>query len=168
MNPNDDRIKLPVILRMKDGRELYGDVLVNLGGALDRTLNNETRFINFLGSDQVEKLVAKDAILEAEARKATKAKPLPTEVKVDESDPYVVLGLEKDADDQQIRTAFLERAKEYHADRFASVALPREISDYANSMSRRINEAYAVLMAGKQSTDESQTIHQAPPQQQAG
>ena len=167
MSPNDDRIKLPVILRMKDGRELYGDVLVNLGGALDRTLNNETRFINFLGADQVEKMLAKDAILEAEPRKATKAKPLPTEMNVETSDPYALLGVAKDANDQEIRSAFLERAKEYHADRFASVNLPREISDYANSMSRRINEAYAILMAGKQVSDDP-VIEQEPPQQQAG
>jgi len=170
MNENDERIKLPVILRMKDQRELHGDILVNLGGALDRTLNNETKFISFLGADQTEKMIAKDGILEVEARKATKSRALPSEGKVDSSDPYVLLGLEKTATDEQIRAAFLERAKEYHADRFASVNLPREIADYANAMSKRINEAYAILMAGKQvepaAVAQQQT--QAPLHQQAG
>jgi curved DNA-binding protein CbpA len=60
-----------------------------------------------------------------------------------------VLKIARTATDSEIREAYLARAKSYHADRFANIDLPLEVQEYTNSMSRRINEAYAILNAGK-------------------
>jgi curved DNA-binding protein CbpA len=57
-------------------------------------------------------------------------------------DPFSVLHLDRDADAEQARRAFVELSKVYHPDRFATVELPPEVSHYLAAMARRINVAY--------------------------
>ena len=149
MDDDRNRLLLPVCIQMNDGRELNGELVVNIGGVLERTLNSDAKFILFRDLNGSEYFIAKTGILECQARKATKAVGLPAAKVQESSDPYTLLGIAKTATDEQIRAAFLERSKDYHSDRFASVSLPREVAEYTDSMSRRINEAYALLMQGK-------------------
>ncbi len=149
MDNNDNRVKLPVTLALQDGRDLIGSLVVNIGGTLERTLNSENKFILFADIEGMERMIAKSAIVEVSARQTAKVVKLPTEAKVDDTDPYELLKIEKTATDQEIRDAWHARARAYHADKFANVDLPPEVAAYTNAMSRRINEAYAVLNAGK-------------------
>ncbi len=142
---DSDRLTLPVTLTMMDGRHLVGDFVVNLGGTVERTINNDMRFVRFCDMNGNERLISKDSIAEVEERKTAKIISLPTEGRLDGTDPYAVLEIERTATDGEIREAYLRRAKSYHADRFANVELPREVAQYTDSMSRRINEAYAIL-----------------------
>jgi len=57
-------------------------------------------------------------------------------------DPHQVLGVEKGAGAEAIRTAYRALAKKYHPDRFQNMDLPREMLDYAAAMLVRINLAY--------------------------
>ncbi len=146
---DQNKLALPITLTMMDGRTLMGDLMVNIGGTIERTLNSEMRFIVFRDLDQSQRFIAKDGILDAQERKTAKVVDLPTEGKMDGTDPYTVLKIARTATDSEIREAYLARAKSYHADRFANIDLPLEVQEYTNSMSRRINEAYAILNAGK-------------------
>jgi len=144
-----NKLALPISLSMMDGRTLVGELIVNIGGTIERTLNNDMRFILFRDLDQSERMIAKSGILDAQERQTTKVVDLPTEGKMDGTDPYTVLRIARTATDDEIREAYLAQAKAYHADRFANIGLPVEVQEYTNSMSRRINEAYAILNAGK-------------------
>jgi len=152
MSEYDDRLKLPVTLLLGDGRELLGDVIVSVGGTLERTLNSEAKFILFGDLARSERMIAKSAIVEVSERKTAKVVNLPTQAKVDGADPYELLEIEKTATDAEIRDAWHARARLYHADKFANVELPPEVAAYTNSMSLRINEAHAVLTAGSKET----------------
>lgn len=145
---DDDRLKLPVTLTMADGRHLIGDLVVNLGGTLERTLNNDSKYVLFRDMDTSERMIAKTAIIEVQSRKKVKIVDLPQVDRMAGGDPYSVLGIDQNASDQEIRSAYLLLAKAYHADRFAKTPLPREVAEYTNSMSQRINEAYSILTAG--------------------
>ncbi|MGI9356282.1 MAG: J domain-containing protein [Rhizobiaceae bacterium] len=149
MDDYDNRLKLPISLSLNDGREFLGDLIVSVGGTVERTLNSEAKFILFGDLDGTERMIAKSVIVEVSARKTAKIVKLPTEAKVDDSDPYELLGIEKTATDSEIKEAWHARARAYHADKFANVEMPPEVAAYTNAMSRRINEAYAVLTAGK-------------------
>ncbi len=159
MNDENDRLRLPITILMNDGRERAGDLIVNLGGTLERTLNSDAKFILFSGVDQVEMLISKSAITEVQQRKATKPVALPDGEKANQSSPYALLGIPNTATDAEIREAYLLKAKAYHADRFANIDMPKEVQDYTNSMSRRINEAYALLAPKK---DDEQDIINRP------
>ena len=153
MSDYDDRLKLPVTLSLNDGRELLGDVIVSVGGTLERTLNNETRFILFGDLARNERMIAKSSIVEVSERQTAKVVKLPTQASVEGADPYELLGIEETATEAEIREAWHARARRYHADKFANVELPPEVAAYTNSMSLRINEAYAMLTAGKKNAD---------------
>ena len=69
------------------------------------------------------------------------------------NDPYVVLGVSRDATEQQIKDAYRELAKKYHPDNFAD----NPLSDLAEDKMKEINEAYdakgAAAAAQKAATD---------------
>ena len=74
---------------------------------------------------------------------AVKAK-LTTEVaRLDECDAFGVLGLDYDADSQQVRAAFLALTKSFHPNRFAR--RDHEVSRLANELFMRVKEAYSAL-----------------------
>ena len=57
-------------------------------------------------------------------------------------DPYKVLGVSRDATDDEIKKAYRELAKKYHPDNYANT----EFSDIANEKMQQINEAYDEIL----------------------
>ena len=57
-------------------------------------------------------------------------------------DPYSVLGIEKNATDEQVKEAYRELARKYHPDRYAD----NPLSDLAKEKMQEINEAYDQIM----------------------
>lgn len=58
------------------------------------------------------------------------------------NDPYSVLGVDRNATDDQIKSAYRELAKKYHPDNYSDSPL----SDLANEKMKEINEAYDTIM----------------------
>ena len=58
-------------------------------------------------------------------------------------DPYSVLGVGRDATDDQIKTAYRELARKYHPDHYDG----NPLSDLAQEKMKEINEAYDQIMA---------------------
>jgi DnaJ-domain-containing protein 1 len=55
-------------------------------------------------------------------------------------DPYVLLGVARDASNEALEQAYRRRMSEYHPDRVASAA--KEIRDMADKRAGEINQAY--------------------------
>ncbi len=66
------------------------------------------------------------------------------------NDPYEVLGVSKDASQDEIKSAYRKLAKQYHPDRYVG----NPLADLAAEKFKEINEAYETLTGenGKQST----------------
>ena len=60
----------------------------------------------------------------------------------DKADPYVILGLERTASDDEIKSAYRKLIKEHHPDLLASQGLPDEFIEMANEKLSVINVAY--------------------------
>ncbi len=57
-------------------------------------------------------------------------------------DPYSILGVSKDASDEEVKNAYRELARKYHPDNYAD----NPLSDLASEKMKEINEAYDEIM----------------------
>ncbi|MEZ5758416.1 MAG: TerB family tellurite resistance protein [Emcibacteraceae bacterium] len=60
----------------------------------------------------------------------------------DQSDPYKVLGLNQDATEREIKSAYRKLIKENHPDLLMAQGVPKELIDVANEKLAAINNAY--------------------------
>ena len=60
----------------------------------------------------------------------------------DKSNPYVILGVARDATDDDIKSAYRKLVRENHPDRLVAQGLPQEFVDLANESLATINAAY--------------------------
>jgi len=60
-------------------------------------------------------------------------------------DPYSVLGVSKNATDEEIKNAYRELARKYHPDNYTD----NPLSDLAGEKMKEINEAYDAIMNGR-------------------
>lgn len=66
-------------------------------------------------------------------------------------DPYAVLGVGKDATDEQIKSAYRELARKYHPDNYAD----NPLSDLAGEKMKEINDAYDAIMNSRRTNKNS-------------
>jgi len=59
-----------------------------------------------------------------------------------EDDPYAILGVAHDADEESLRRAYRELVREHHPDRLMAQGLPEEFVSLANEKLARINRAW--------------------------
>lgn len=84
------------------------------------------------------------------------------------TDLYLILGVEPSASSDEIRTAYMARARILHPDRFDQINQPQDWKN-ANDMMAELNEAYSILknpnsrVAYDQLRENGQSRHQAPP-----
>ena len=62
-----------------------------------------------------------------------------------EDDPFIILGVERDADWETIRKAHRSLVREHHPDQLASLGLPDELMALADKQLARINAAFSRL-----------------------
>lgn len=67
----------------------------------------------------------------------------------DPEDPYLVLGVARDASDAEVRAAFRRLAAVHHPDRVAGRGLPHELEAMASARMAAINAAYDRLRAAR-------------------
>ncbi|NKB50873.1 MAG: DnaJ domain-containing protein [Rhizobiaceae bacterium] len=168
MNNDNNRLNLPVFLTLQDGRELTVDLIVNLGGAIDRTMNNDARFVLIGDADGSERLIAKSIITEIrdakKSRQASNASPVAATATTAATaatavaapgivpeifDPHQALGVSPMAGADEIRNAFVEQAQAYNPDRLAHIDLPADVTEFCANRYQQISKAYATLTEGQ-------------------
>jgi DnaJ-domain-containing protein 1 len=134
-------------LTLIDGKNLIASVKLPLSGKLADAFNSAETFIDIISGDGTQQVINKTTIARVEAADPPKAGLNQQRRSADKSgfNPYAVLGVEKSATAEDIRSAFVTLVKTYHPDRFASLDLPQEMKDYAAAMQARINMAYQQL-----------------------
>ena len=63
----------------------------------------------------------------------------------DAPDPYGILGVDRNASDEEIRKAYREKAKELHPDILRAQGLPEELMARANEQMAKLNDAWSEI-----------------------
>lgn len=150
--------RVPVVISMVGGETMSGSIRLPLSNKLVDAINGKEPFIDFCSIDGAQYFLAKHSVRSVEAIQAPQANQLNRPERIDAAfDPYQILGLPKGASEASIKQAYHQLARSYHPDRFASIDLPREMSDYATAMLARINLAYQQLRGPADRTTASTT-----------
>jgi hypothetical protein len=131
------------VITLADGRELKGKFNVPPGRTLTEMLSGASNFMEFepFGGDLM--LIAKSAMQTVKPINVPNAPNLSAGTReTDAFDPYAILRIDRDAGAEDVRKAFLDLAKTYHPDKYATVELPAEVRAHLAAMSRRVNAAH--------------------------
>ncbi len=136
---------ISVALSLTDGSELKGRIAVTQGRSLTDVLNGTTPFIEFEAFDGPRQYLAKHAIAGVRLISPGRGQTLARMRDNDGFDPHAILGLPLGAPYEDVRGAYLRKAKTYHPDRYANADLPEEVRSYIEGMARRVNAAFSAL-----------------------
>ena len=144
-----ERATTAVEVMLEDGETVHGRLHFPASRTLGDELNHASGFLDFEVQDGDRFYLAKRAIHLVRPRMIPRADHLSrAQLKSELFNPWTVLGIAETASKDEIREAYHRLVKQYHPDRFANMELPREVKEYLNAMSRRINAAYSSLMGG--------------------
>jgi hypothetical protein len=138
-------IRALVAMTFTDGRTDMVSVRLSLTSKLNDALNSTDAFLDVVNGAGKQYFVAKSSIASVELIEVPKAGQMNMQrrtVDREQFDPYKVLGVASDAEQDAIRQAYHAMVKAYHPDRFSALDLPKEMKDYAAAMLVRINLAY--------------------------
>jgi hypothetical protein len=151
-----------VILVLTDGTELKGRLAVPGGRGLADILNGTMQFVEFEEYAGARTFLAKHAIAQIRLASPSRGQGLPRMRDTDGFDPYAILGLPLGARFEDVRSAYLAKAKSYHPDRYASAELPDEVKRYLEDVARRINAAFSALEEPHQQARQNPVQRLAP------
>jgi DnaJ domain len=161
---NSDFITVQLVLH--DGTDLRGKVLLARDKTLMQMLNLDGEaFVEFDCEHLGTTLLAKSAIRSLRRFEMPRATQLQDALEAgDTFDPYAILGVSRAADLDQIHERFQALISVYHPDRYASVELPPEMSEYVMTMAKRITAAFAEIKRIIEATRKLNAAPKAPGQ----
>ncbi len=137
-------------LSLIDGTELKGRLSIPQGRSLADVLNGAAPFLEFEEFDGPRQFLAKHVIGGVRLLSPPRGQGLARMRDNDGFDPHGLLGLPLGAPYEDVRAAYLRKAKAYHPDRYANAELPEEVRTYLEAMARRVNAAFSALEAPHQ------------------
>lgn len=148
---NSDPLNVEIVLT--DGSHLHGVIMLSRDKTLREFMNVGTEaFFDFDCRRDGAIIIAKVSVRQLRAADAKKKDDqskidalAARQAELEKADPYKILGAVPGADGEDLRKAYIAKARAYHPDRFADSELPAEVMHYLNAMARRINQAYDEL-----------------------
>ena len=149
-NPVDNTVMATVAveLALADGSVMTGRAAMPPGRQLHKLMDTTDAFLFVETFDGEGSFVPKADIKGLKLINPARPQPLRV-VAIDASsfDPLKVLGLEKGATSDDIKSAYHRLTKLYHPDAYASVILPPEVTAYLDARCKQVNAAFRVLKA---------------------
>ena len=128
--------RINVRLELIDGEYLTGNIDVPGTSTFASAVNNADGFLSFRPMNGSPSYIAKTAIRRIEQVDVPEADQISRRSldAGDNFDPYAALGVEKDAGQGTVRSAYLKLVMQYHPDKYSGVDLPKEVERYMQVM----------------------------------
>jgi DnaJ-domain-containing protein 1 len=142
---DDNATRTAVLLTLADNQVVTVSIRLPLSRRLADALNNDDVFLDAITPSGQQQFIAKSTIKLVRSANVPRADQLDTEGRVPGTpafDPYAILKVARDANPEDIKSAYHRMARLYHPDRIASYELPDEVKDYVRTMLVRINLAF--------------------------
>jgi len=142
---DDNANRIAVLLTLADNQVVTVSIRLPLSRRLADALNNDDVFLDAITPSGQQQFIAKSTIKLVRSANVPRADQLDTEGRVPGTpafDPYAILKVARDANPEDIKSAYHRMARLYHPDRIASYELPDEVKDYVRTMLVRINLAF--------------------------
>jgi hypothetical protein len=142
---DDNATRTAVLLTLADNQVVTVSIRLPLSRRLADALNNDDVFLDAITPSGQQQFIAKSTIKLVRPANVPRADQLDTEGRVPGTpafDPYAILKVARDANPEDIKSAYHRMARLYHPDRIASYELPDEVKDYVRTMLVRINLAF--------------------------
>lgn len=120
--------------------------MLPMASDLNRTLNNDVKFLELQDFSGAVSLIAKSSVIELAAQDLKRAELRMPDAGED-FDPFEVLGLTREASLGEVRRAYLELTKKYHPDQYSQVVLPEDVAQYMSAVFSQANTAYNLIKA---------------------
>ena len=142
---DDNANRTAVLLTLTDNQVVTVSIRLPLSKRLADALNNDDVFLDAITPSGQQQFIAKSTIKLVRPANVPRADQLDIEGRAPGTpafDPYAILKVAKDANPEDIKSAYHRMARLYHPDRIASYELPDEVKDYVRTMLVRINLAF--------------------------
>ena len=142
---DDNANRTAVLLTLTDNQVVTVSIRLPLSRRLADALNNDDAFLDAITPSGQQQFIAKSTIKLVRPANVPRADQLDIEGRAPGTpafDPYAILKVAKDANPEDIKSAYHRMARLYHPDRIASYELPDEVKDYVRTMLVRINLAF--------------------------
>lgn len=137
---------MPVVVELTSGERLQGNIVLARAQKLTDALNRPDAFIEF-ERDGRAMSIAKSAMASVASLDLPKTDQLTPRVAATGFDAYRMLEVQPDATHEQVRAAYIAKARLYHPDQFANHPLPPEVSEYLKATFIHVQTAYEELSA---------------------
>jgi hypothetical protein len=152
------RKAIKVSLETVDGKVFDAELMIFHGESLANAINGSAQFIEITDQDGKISLLAKSFIrrLTPELVKEEKSEfPLRDTWRFESQDPYIILNVSMNASDEEVRDAYHKLVRTYHPDKFANLGLPSDMVEYGESILKKINAAYEIIVFERSKTSTS-------------
>lgn len=153
MRAEYERQKTPVkaIIVTADGKKHDVRLLINHGESLVNFMNSGSAFIEVEDEKKNKTLLAR-SFIQSITPKDSGMDKVSDEIASEKwrhhsQDPYIMLDVQIDASDEDIKNAYHKLARAYHPDRMLSMDLPPAMLAHGEEILKKINIAYEAILA---------------------
>lgn len=133
--------KVAISVTMYDGNIVEGKVDGGATKSISTALNRDGDFIELILPGRRKKQLSKRYIMSVEPAEDVQKPDLNGQVK-DNTDPYAILKVSRNADAATLKAAYIHLCRQYHPDNYHDKDLPEELQNYINEMFKLVNNAY--------------------------
>lgn len=151
-NPIDtfNATAIAVEVRLTGGQTLVGRAALERGQSVHHLLRGGDDFLYVESADGDGDFVPRSVIAGLKVIRPVVPQPLrqpaPAAAPVDAAR---ILGVGEDAAWDDVKAAYHEQLKSYHPDKFAHVALPKEVARYMDGKAKQITQAFQLMKAAR-------------------